>query len=661
MKKKIINGILMVALLFAATTSFVSCKDNVDDELVPVYAKLAQQKSDLEAQIQNLQLQLAALQGLGDQINQNTVAIQNLQNKLDLLQSNLDTINNQISTLSESVDNIQAELDELEEEVAGIEIAILALQDQIDEINNRLDEMTKMITGIQINQTISDVTGTINLPGGMLRLNALAAFFGSNETGITSFPNTDEDAVVLGDALTADEIAPAFAQNKDYSFDPNNYITQDEGNAGLMFFTVNSYDPEAFDISEYTLSVQNSLGRTAPITFSQVKPSSYLIQWGAFKSGYVDSDPDLNGDNTFFQARATIARQDLEAARFNLNKFFDLDEVKDDFKAAVDEVKAAEGKSAKVKAIAKTVAEMLVKVYSGNMSGDNKNITNPSWSAQKLVLSKEVDGVTVKKQADDFDLAVSAVAPLSYNTFWKLEEAAAKKFNLDVLERAIAKIADTIKNSLPEISLGTITIQIPEIEGDAENPYILVGDESSTTADLTTWKKVSIDEEVFSAIQDALAEGLTDVDLSEALQGLDTNALGNTVDNLADRANSWVEKFGNKIISRLKWHAITRAVAPIVLYNTTEGIKRMVPGTTVNAGVMQINVTSLTEELLVPAYAKYVALFKEDGSCVQADVYGGSEQRMSLNLTQPGNYNVIISCVDYYGFVINKKYNITVN
>ena len=491
--------------------------------------------------------------------------------------------------------------------------------------------MTKMITGIQINQTISDVTGTINLPGGMLRLNALAAFFGSNETGITSFPNTDEDAVVLGDALTADEIAPAFAQNKDYSFDPNNYITQDEGNAGLMFFTVNSYDPEAFDISEYTLSVQNSLGRTAPITFSQVKPSSYLIQWGAFKSGYVDSDPDLNGDNTFFQARATIARQDLEAARFNLNKFFDLDEVKDDFKAAVEEVKAAEGKSAKVKAIAKTVAEMLVKVYSGNMSGDNKNITNPSWSAQKLVLSKEVDGVTVNKKADDFDLAVSAVAPL------------------------------TIKNSLPEISLGTITIQIPEIEGDAENPYILVGDESSTTADLTTWKKVSIDEEVFSAIQDALAEGLTDVDLSEALQGLDTNALGNTVDNLADRANSWVEKFGNKIISRLKWHAITRAVAPIVLYNTTEGIKRMVPGTTVNAGVMQINVTSLTEELLVPAYAKYVALFKEDGSCVQADVYGGSEQRMSLNLTQPGNYNVIISCVDYYGFVINKKYNITVN
>jgi chaperonin cofactor prefoldin len=632
----------------------------VDDELVPVYAKLAQQKSDLEAQIQNLQLQLAALQGLGDQINQNTIAIQNLQNKLDLLQSNLDTINNQITTLSAAVDDIQAELDELETEVAGIELAILALQDQIDDINNRIDEMTKMITGIQINQTISDVTGTINLPGGMLRLNALAAFFGSNETGVVQFPNTDEDAVVLGDALTAAEVAPAIAADQAYNFDPNNYITQDEGNAGLLFFTVNSYDPEAFDISEYTLSVQNSVGRTAPITFSQVKPSAYQIQWGAFKSGYVDTDADMNGDNTFFQARATIARKDLEASRFNLNKFFDLDEIKDDVKAAVNEVNAAKGTGAKVKAIAKTVAEMLLKVYSGNMSGDNKNITNPSWSAQKLVLSKEIDGVTVKRQADDFDLAVSAVAPLSYNTFWALENSGANNFNLDALEKAIAKLAEAIKQEMPTIKLKEVKVSVPADWDVEKNPYVIIGDDDDTFADMSTWTKLKVEGEFVETIRQAIEDGMTEIDLTDMIQGLDEDTLTTSVDGLADRANSWVEKFSNKIISLLKWHAITRAVAPIVLFNTTEGIKRMVPGTTVNAGVMQINVTSLTEELLVPAYAKYIAVFKADGSCVQAKVYGGSEQRMELNLTQPGEYNVIVSCIDYYGYVINKKYNITV-
>ena len=35
MKKKIINGILMAAMLFAGTTSFVSCKDNVDETTLP--------------------------------------------------------------------------------------------------------------------------------------------------------------------------------------------------------------------------------------------------------------------------------------------------------------------------------------------------------------------------------------------------------------------------------------------------------------------------------------------------------------------------------------------------------------------------------------------------------------------------------------------------
>ena len=661
MKKKIINGILMVALLFAATTSFVSCKDNVDDELVPVYAKLAQQKSGLESQIQNLQLQLASMQqSLGDQINQNTVAIQNLQNKLDLLQSSLDTINNEISTLSAAVDTIQAELDELEDEVAGIELAILDLQAQIDEINNRLDEMTKMITGIQINQTICNPVGTINLPGGLLRLNALAAFFGSNETGVEHFPNTDEDAIVLGEALTADEIAPAASEQ--YNFDPNTYITQDEGNAGLLFFTVNSYDPESFDISEYTLSVQNSTGRTAPITFSQVKPSSYLIQPGMYKSGYVDSDPDMNGDNTFFQARATIARKDLEAARFNLNKFFDLDEAMDDIKAAIAEIKATknQGEKAFVKALALNVTEILAKIFSGNMSGDNKNITNPSWSAQKLVLSKEIDGRTVKRQADDFDLAVSAVAPLSYNTFWALEEREANNVSLDYIEYVVSKIAEKIKAAFPTINLKDVTIKVPSTLDPDENPYIIVGDVHDDLSDMTSWKKIEIEGEFIEAIRESIKDGMTEIDLTEMIQNLANETLGDYVDNLAARFNSYIEKFGNTIVGMLKNHMITRAVTPMVLFNSADGIKRLVTGTTVNAGTMQINITSPTSELLVPAYAKYVAVFK-GGQCVQAHVYGGSEQRIDLNLTQPGEYKIVVSCMDYYGFVVNKKITVNVN
>ena len=475
MKKKIINGILMVAMFFAATTSFVSCKDNVDDELIPVYAKLAEQRSALETQITNIQSQITQLQQTqqtqGDQINENKVAIQNLQNTLDALKNDLNTINNQISTLSADIDTINNELtaiknrlDDLEEAVGLLELQILGLQDQIN----------SLITGIKINHTLNNVTGTWNLPGGISKMLSLAAFFGSNDTGVTKFPNTDEDAVVIGEALTAADIAPAAGQF--YNFDPDNYITQERGNAGMMFFTVNSEDPTAFDINEWTLSVENSVGRTAPIEFSEVKPSAYQIQWGIYKSNYVDTDEDKNGNPTFFQARANIARQNLEASQFDIKKFIDLDDTMDDLKAAVNNIKAAEGKKAKAEALVNSVAKILVNIYSGNMSSDNKDYCNPAWSAQKLVLSKDIEGVTIKKYADDFDLSVSAVAPLSYNTFWKIEEASDQYVDTDLLERAIYKVAEAIKAQLPEIELGTVKIDIPEINNPTDaDPYILVG------------------------------------------------------------------------------------------------------------------------------------------------------------------------------------------
>jgi hypothetical protein len=739
MKKKIINGILMVALLLSATTSFVSCKDNVDDELIPVYAALAQQKDDYAARITSIENQINQL--LADEtadkekIEANRIAIQGLQDELDSLRSQLNTINNQIATLSAAVDEINAELDEIGNRLDELEGAVAILQLEILDLQ---DQIAKMITDIKINNTINNVTGTWNLPGGMSKMLALAAFFGSNETGISQFPNTDEDALVIGDPLTKDEVAAANGQY--YHFDQN-LITQESGNAGLMFFTVNSNDPTQFDINEWTLSVQNSAGKTAPITFTDVKPSSYQIQWGIFKSGYVDTDPDENGDPTFFQARAHIDRTHLEAAQFDIKKFIDLNELKDDYKAAVQELKNTSGKTAKVKAIVKIVAEQLVKIYSGNMSGNNYDLKNPSWSAQKLILSKEVDGVTIKKGAADYDLAVSSVAPLSYNTFWEIENAAAANFSTAALERAVYRLAKSLKSQIPGIKTGSVEIkkieypQAPssttanvvvystkeyatyeDAEADAEmgqwissrwvddydengywigdhlayflatsrevtvEPFIRIdGFTSAIGEDEDIWWTTVIDnngtlyymvnqewytynETIAEPIIDAINEGLDTEDLAEMINqvGGYSESLGTAVDNLADRFSSYIEKFGNKIVNALKNHAITRSLAPIVLYNSANGIKKLAYGTSVNKGIMQINVTSLTEELLVPAVAKYVALFK-DGKAVQATVYPGNTQMIDLDLTKAGEYTLVISTVDYYGFICNKKYLINVN
>jgi hypothetical protein len=64
-------------------------------------------------------------------------------------------------------------------------------------------------------------------------------------------------------------------------------------------------------------------------------------------------------------------------------------------------------------------------------------------------------------------------------------------------------------------------------------------------------------------------------------------------------------------------------------------------------------------ELLVPAFKKYVAL-KKNGQLLQSEVLPGNAQEYEFDLTEKGDYTVILSCVDYFGFVITKKYDIHV-
>ena len=650
MKKKIINGILMVALLFAATTSFVSCKDNVDDELVAVYAQLAKQKADLQAQIDSYQTQIDALKQK-DQLQD--AAIDNLQDEIDDLQDQLDAINSQIAEQSAAIDEIKNRLDEVETDIDQLGEAIDNLEARVDKIEEEIEKINKQITGIKINQTINNVTGTINLPGGMLNLNALAAFYGENVMGLTEFPTSKfaDNHIYEDNQLTADEVAPAAGQQ--YTFNTDGYITEKHNNAGMLFFTVQALDQDNFDISEYTLTAQNSLGMTTPITFTDVKPSSYLIQPGVFKSAYVDTDPDLNGDPTFFQARAHIAESDLEASKFNVNKFINLKEfVNSDFKNMVNDIKAAKGTKAKVKAVVKVASKFLANIYSGNMSGDNKDIKNPSWSDHKLVLSKEVDGVVVSKTALDYDLAVSAVQPLSYNSFWAYENGV-KKMDLDLVEAAVAKLAKKVKAVLPSIGSTTFP-ELKEISADGLKAYVWAIDDKTGAMAAGAWVELP------AQIIDAINNGLQIEDLNKALQNVSKTAdLGTTVDKLERRFNEYIEQFGNKVVAALNKHMLTRAITPFVLYNGANGINRLVTGMTFKPGTMQINVTSPTEELICPAYAKYVAVFK-DGKATEAYVTPGSTQRFNLNLTQPGNYKIVVSCCDYFGYIVNKRFEVTV-
>ena len=652
MKKKIINGILLVAMLFAATTSFVSCKDNVDDEILPVYAQLTQTKNDLSTRISSLEGQIASLQS---ELNNTKADVTTIKGQIAELQSDVNDLKSRLAAVESQIATLSADVDNMKNDMAAIDARLTIVEAVTDKIAEFLSK--GMVTEIAVNQTVNDAIGTINLPG--VNVKMLAALFGDNQTYIEKFPVAGKDYNVDpdGDFLDASDIAGAnFVELSD------NYITKSTGNAGKFFFTANSMDKSTFDIKDWTLTLEGSDGTVAPVYFENVQPSEYAIQWGIYKSDVLGSN-ESETDRGFYEADATIDAQYLEKCKFNLRNHVDYKSIKDEIKQAVENVKAAKGTQAAVISVAKEAVKLVENIFSGNMSGDNRFPENPTYSPQRLVMTQavdEADEAYVRFQDADLDVMLTAVSPLSYNSFWTMENNA-KGIDMDLVDRIAAKLAKIIKKAMPTIELGTLTIQIPDIASPASNEaYILVGPSTIDPTDASTYTAVKIEDNIFKEIKDAIQEGVTNIDLSEAVNNTAGGSLANIGDKVADRFSSFVERLSNKYVAAMKKHALTRAVAPIILYDTKDGIKRLVDGTTVNAGYMVINMTSATKERIVPPYEKYIAVKDASGKIIYSATVPGNNQLQTLDLTKAGDYTIILSCMDYYGYVVTKKYDITV-
>ena len=643
MKKKIINGILMAALMLTATTSFVSCKDNVDDELVQVYDNLAKQKTALETKITNLETTLQnKINELGDKVQQNANDIKTLQDEIKGMKDELKDINDAIENLNGEVADLKTRMDNIEK--------------RVDDLEKLMEDLVGgIITDLIAEHTVNHVFGSMNIPG--YNMLSLAAFYGENITGIKEFPVAGEsswDYIVGNNVLKNSDIEGA----DKYTFKQT--ITQPHGNAGKLFFTVNSVDYNKFDISNYVLTLEGSNGKVAPITFSNIIPSTFDIQWGVYKSEEVASLTESTIKNGFYEAEATIADEDLDATKFDIKQFIDLKQLKKNLQSAKENIMASNGKAA-IKQIAKEAAQILVNFYSGKMSINNGEVNNPSYRPQRLVISKLMeDGSLERKSQTGLEIATTAVAPLSYKSFWQLENNA-KYLDMDLVYKALYKLTEKVKSWLPGNGKGVSVPQIVKITGDGqvwvkyENETILVSELEDDDDDLEgEWADIN------DVIYEAINNGLSIEELNEALQklGKATN-VGKAVDSVANHIHHYLNYYSTKLINGLHNHWLTRAVLPMILFNGAEGLDRMYYGMTVRPGNMQIYMTSATEELLVPAFAKYIAVVK-DGEILQQETLPGSTQSWTLSFPTTGNYYVVMSAVDYYGNVANKKYLVRV-
>ena len=251
MKKKIINGIMMVALVAATSTSFVSCKDTNEDVRIEQDSKIA----DLQRRLASVEADYATIGYVDDKV-------QKVKDDLNTLQGIVDQKADQ-SALDNAKTELQTNIDNVEKEITQLELWLV-------------ETFAKLITNVEISGTYNNMTGSINIPGfepKMLINNyGIAAVDGS-------FPKSD---LYKGEKLEWNANDVLGAGSGEYA---------KPGFAGYIYANVNRYidmplktkDQDSESIFKVTLA--NTAGEDVKdlliVNMDETgKPTTDVLQWG---------------------------------------------------------------------------------------------------------------------------------------------------------------------------------------------------------------------------------------------------------------------------------------------------------------------------------------------------------------------------------------------
>ena len=669
MKKKFINGFLMVAMIFATTSSFVSCKDNVDDDLSDVYANLGKKSSDLQSKIDNLQKQINDIEPkiinniyeYGDTIINNitqmidTTIIQKYDVQLDSINEILQIINQQIYNQTVVTDSITNALTNIDVRINTVGDSVNTLWARVDYIFSILNSLVggDLVTSAYVDATRNDVLGIVKTPA--FDIKAVAAYYGTNDAGIDRFPYAGYDFNVGGNRFAEYLESYELPYEGFVSLGDKDYITDSYGNAGQIYFTVNSTNYEDFDITNFAkIQIENSVGEVAPIELN-VRKSSARVNWNLGRAFLEETGKDVA--NGFYVADATISENNLDPSKFQIEKFINFEKLKTIIRSKIDDIRNVEGEGAdgykgnkaQFKNFVREAAGLVLDLFQNDL---NKNdlANNISYSPQKLAFFVEKDGKMKRVAQTELDLFTTAVKPLSYNTFWEYENNKKDNWILEnVLERCISRVAREINERWGDMG---VKARIARLDETKKSVIVVVGRQEAEI--------IIKNDDYFNDLKKALAvNGGMDAVNDKLAKLLKTYTLGNAVGRAENRINDYIDKASDYLTNLINKHLFTRAVAPIIIFETNTGLDRLCEGMFINRGVMHAYLTSGTKEYLVPAYRKYVALEK-NGMLLQSEVLPGNTLVYDFDLSEKGDYKIIISCVDYFGYVITKKYDVYV-
>ena len=411
MKKKIINGILLVAMLFATSSAFVSCKDNDADSQTETLSKIAA----LQSQLDNIKQQVgpqgpkgdtgatgaAGQDGkdghtpeitIGDNGNwfidgvdtgkpsQGAPGLDGADGVTPEFNITIGDNGNwfingedtgkpsqgasadnteilaKIALLEKAIEDLDLSnyvtSDALASMIAKIDAGIQALQAQVDAIYKT------MITSISVDQVSNPLFDFITPFD--VQTNLLIACYGDAKKDIYfPTPSGAEPLISAGEKI----------MNK-------------TGNAGTIYATIN---PSSVDFSGKPLLLVNTAGEVAPVTLSNAVASNKVISF------------TTRAANALYATEATVAAEDIEKIDFKY-KTDDVQTLKDNIKAFLKERNKHN--------LAELAQNVINIFYSNKMQAYRLQAT---WGNNNNTFSEaNIAAIAVKPLTYDFDLNTAA-------------------------------------------------------------------------------------------------------------------------------------------------------------------------------------------------------------------------------------------------------------
>lgn len=648
MKKKIINGILMSALLLAGTTSFVSCKDNVDD----VETGIRFDMSTMDKEIDALETRIAILEAQDMGVEQ--------------LKKDLQALKDEVAKLKTD----KADKTYVDDEIKK-------LQDQIDALDEKIGKASStMVTGVVLQETLDCVVGTINLPG--FNPAFLAAYVGENKTGMPEFPISGKDYNVDpdGNYLLASELPQDANGNWDEdaiigNSGKNAYLVNGTGNAGTLYFTIN---PRKVDPSLLSVDLINSRGEETGIKLSDIKKSDHLITFAIGKHGNgltrADGDatddlliapaPGVNVENEktyLYEAKATVALDAIEKMHFDYTKF-GYNNLWDAGSALMGVNQGPDAEAQNVFGRFQYLANELKQSHYRNALKSSLKIIQDFYNGvyqQREKLQKSAVRVSWDDGENDvisgFDITTVTINPLNYKQMILADQLlSGASWNITGFTGIVNRIVKAVQSKMPNVSAVTLTIT-----STSSGKFIEVADAATGTP--SAW--VSIDDAIFDPIKNSLS-GITN-QVNAILQPY--NSLKNaTANGVMTRVNNYLNTVTEKFIGLFDNQPCWKLTEPTLLFESREGINRMYPFGDADgsmrfaAGKYTFIMTSLTEEYIVPVYRKYIALIY-GGKVKQYYSLPGNEKIVQLEIPNEA-CEIVYQTSDYYGNVVTKRYPI---